>query len=319
MTEADRALGAIRRGLVERGPPSWPDLGRRLDGLLPNPLPAYALLPVATCRAAGGTLDDVLPVARAWVLTATSIRILDDCADRDERGALHEQIGVGAAANLAVAFLMHGAAQLEEIPDPDARRAVVADFHRAFLQTCRGQSRDIEGRADSLDDYLRLVEHKTGCGFAFAGSAGVRVVSERQPWVSAGAACGYHIGFLLQLLDDLEACTLAGGRSDLARGKPGFPVWFALARHPSSRPVLEGCLRGPVSPREEAAILAWLESVDIRRYVVWSALEERDLARASLSALPDPSGLALLDVYLASLLQDVSGLLGPSRTEGPGV
>lgn len=297
------------RALVLAGPAAdFPALAE----VLPDPLPPFALLPLATCRAAGGSLDDGVPLAAAWTLVSFGVRILDDCADQDNPKALHLHYGMGRALHLATALLNLAAWRLQQLSPLAARESIVEDYHRSCLRVWAGQDRDIRGGIQTLEDYLRLVEDKTACGFAFIGAAGARLATADPEVVAACRACGHHLGIMLQLLDDLEACWFPDGPGDLAQGKLTFPVWLALAREHEHRDELRRLVEQP--QRHEARIREILDGLDMRGYLVWAALEERDRAVAAVSACPEPAGRHILQAYLDHTFRDVAGLMtSPAR------
>lgn len=297
------------RALVLAGPAvDFPALAE----ILPDPLPRFVLLPLATCRAAGGSIEDGEPLAAAWTMVSFGVRILDDCADQDNPKAVHLHYGMGRALNLATALLNLAAWRMQQLTPPAARESIVEDYQRACLRVWAGQDRDIRGGVQTLADYLRLVEDKTACGFAFIGAAGARLATLDQAVVSACRACGYHVGLMLQLLDDLEACWFPDGPGDLAQGKLTFPVWFALAREHEHRDELRRLVEQP--QHHEPRIREILDGLDMRRYLVWAALEERDRAVAAVSACPEPAGRHILQAYLDHTFGDVAGLMtSPAR------
>jgi geranylgeranyl pyrophosphate synthase len=214
---------------------------------------------------------------------------------------------MGRALHLATALLNLAAWRLQQLAPPDARDAIVEDYQRACLRVWAGQERDIRGGIQNLDDYLRLVEDKTACGFAFIAAAGARLVTDDPAVVAACRACGHHVGMMLQLLDDLEACWFPDGPSDLAQGKLTFPIWFALAREHEQRDELHRLVAQP--QRDEPRIREILDGLDMRRYLVWAALEERDRAVTALAACPEPAGRAILQRYLDDSFRDVAELM----------
>lgn len=299
-----RPVLARVRALVLSGPAAgFP----ALPGVLPDPLPPFVQLPLATCCAAGGVPDDAARLAAAWTLVSFGVRILDDCADQDNPRALHLHQGMGRTLHLATALLHLASWQIQQLTPPAVRDAIVEDYQRACLRVWAGQDRDIRGGIPTLDDYLRLVEDKTACGFAFIAAAGARLITADPAIVAACRACGHHVGILLQLLDDLEACWFPDGPSDLAQGKLTFPVWFALAREHEHRDELRCLVAQP--QHHEVRIRAILDGLDMRRYLVWAALEERDRAVAAIAACPEPAGLRILHAYLDDIFRDVADLM----------
>lgn len=303
-------LDDVRAELLAGVPPTWPELAATLDELLPTRLPAYVVLPIAACRAAGGDTRAALPFAAAWTAIGTAVRILDDCADQDMPDGAHVRWGLARALNLGSALLAYAGALIERIPDGPARQSILSDFIATSLAAHAGQDRDIRGAINSLADYLAVVEHKTSQAFGFATASGARLATAAVQPLTAARRAGRHLGLMLQLLDDLEACFRPRTTSDLAIGKRTFPIWLALARseHPA-QPRLAALTRGSRLAEHEAEIMTLLEEMDMRRHVVWAAVEERDRALAALAECPGAEGIRLLRAFVDHAFADVAGYL----------
>jgi geranylgeranyl pyrophosphate synthase len=187
---------------------------------------------------------------------------------------------------------------------------VLRAYFDAAVQACAGQDRDITAPPASLEDYLQLVEDKTASAFAFAAWAAARLHTDAEPQLRAAEACGRHVGRMLQILDDFEACWFPIGLSDIGQGKRTLPVFFGLAQidHPA-QPELARILASSVPWAEERRVIEILDDMDIRRRVVRAAVKERDLARAAAAELPVADGAAILDVYLDWTFRDVAQML----------
>jgi geranylgeranyl pyrophosphate synthase len=304
-------LDRVRAAAVESAAARWPELRELLAVWLPRPTDPQIALPLAAAVAVGAELEDAVPFAAAWAIVTWSVRVLDDCADQDNPRALHLHIGLPRAANLGAGGLLHAGAVLGRLPGEPARVAdVLRGYHDAAVQACGGQDRDIAAPPASLEAYLALVEDKTACAFAFAAWGAARLHTDDEAHLRAARACGRHVGIMLQILDDLEACWFPLGGSDLAMGKRTLPLFFGLAQadHPD-RPELARLLASAVPWAEERRVLEILDAMEIRRRLVWAALEERDRARAAIAALPHGDGAALLDVFLDWSFRDAEQML----------
>jgi geranylgeranyl pyrophosphate synthase len=317
---ADRLAGAladIRDRAVASALEAWPAQRELLAGWLPRPSDPQVVLPLATAVGVGAELDAAVSFATVWALICFSVRVLDDCADQDNPRALHLSIGLPRAFNLGTAGLLHAGAELGRLVGEPHR---VADVLRRYLdigvQACAGQDRDITAPPASLQDYLELVEDKTACAFSFAAWGGARLNTDHEPALSAAAACGRHIGTMLQILDDLEAAWFPVGLSDLRQGKRTLPMFFGLAQvdHPAHAELAE-LLGAGVPWANERRVLEILDEMDIRRRLVWAAVKERDLARAEIAQLPHPDGAQLLGVFLDWTFRDAEQMLTRPRVD----
>jgi len=305
------ALDQVRVHAASSAAGRWPELASVLGDWLPRPTDPQIALPLATAVAVGGELDDAVPFAAAWALICFSVRMLDDCADQDNPRALHLQLGIPRAFNLGTGGLLHAGAVIARLPAaPDRVADVLRRYLDAAVQACAGQDRDIAAPAASLDGYLQLIEDKTASAFAFAAWAAARLHTEAAPALRAAEACGRHIGRMLQILDDLEACWFPIGLSDLGQGKRTLPAFFGLAQvdHPA-QPELARILASSVPWAEERRVIEILDAMDVRRRVIWAAVKERDLARTAIAELAVPDGAAILDAYLDWTFRDVADML----------
>jgi geranylgeranyl pyrophosphate synthase len=308
-------LDQIRARAVDSAADRWPELRGILAAWLPQPTDPQLALPLAAAVAVGAELEAAVPFAAAWALVCFSVRVLDDCADQDNPRALHLQIGLPRAFNLGTGGLLHAGAELGRLPgDRDRVIDVLRGYLDAGVQACAGQDRDLTAPPASLEAYLRLVEDKTACAFEFAAWAAARLHTDEEPQLRAARACGRHVGIMLQILDDLEACWFPVGLSDLGQGKRTLPLFFGLARvdHPD-RAELARILGSSVPWAEERRVLEILDAMDIRRRLVWAALQERDLARAAAAELPRAEGAAILQTYLDWTFRDVAQMLTRPR------
>jgi geranylgeranyl pyrophosphate synthase len=303
-------LVEIRDNALAAVPPRWPALRETLAAALPDPLPPHTAIPLAMTRAAGGLLRDGVPFGVAWSIINAAVRIIDDLGDDDSRHALHRRVGVGRAVNYASALLQLATLVLNALPAAMGRQDLVEEFAVASLQLATGQDRDLGGEIVDVAAYVQLVEDKTCAGYQFAGFGGARVVGAPPAVLAACRAAGYHIGMVLQLLDDLESMWLPDG--DLVHGRRTFPIWHGLAHvdHPASIE-LRALVFGP-SPHEHAErIRGVLHRLDAPRSVLAAALEERRLALAALARCREPAGHDLLASYFDFIFRDTAALIAP--------
>jgi geranylgeranyl pyrophosphate synthase len=313
VTEAiQELLVEIRRNAVASAPPAWPALAATIDGVLADPLPPHMALPLATTHAAGAPLADGVPFAVAWTLISAAVRIIDDCGDNDDPGALHHVVGIGRAINHASALLQLATLVLHAIPPELGRDDLVAEYAAASLQLASGQDRDLTGGITEMEQYVRVVQDKTCAGYVFAAFGGARVANAAPPVIQACREAGYHTGMVLQLLDDLESARLL--RGDLAQGKRTFPIWYGLARtaHRASRE-LRALVFGATPARHADRIRVLLDELDAPRAVLAEAERERQRALAALARCPGSD--ALLAAYFETIFADTAELVAPaSRT-----
>lgn len=300
MAEAlDRVLAAIRERAVAVAAGGWPELGGLVDRVLPRPLDPMALLPVATGRAFRGREEPLVRAAAAVVLSDVALRIVDDCADRDDPGALDRVLGLGPALNAATA--LHACAAREF-----ARLGAGEPHVEALLQVCRGQERDMQRAARTLAEYQEVVLLKTVRAYEYAAAIGARVAGAGDAAIARAGACGAHLGWMAQILDDVEALWCPP-RGHAPEDRLTFPALYGRALSgPEAAAVGELCDR---EPRDVEALRRLLDGLDVRARLVGVALDHRDRALALLGDAPDPEGAAIVGLWLDCLLADAGRLL----------
>ncbi|MEZ4361329.1 MAG: polyprenyl synthetase family protein [Kofleriaceae bacterium] len=299
-------LTEIRELAIAAAPPAWPELGAAIRAMLTEPLPPHSAIPLAMTQAAGGRLVDGVPFAVIWTLISAAVRILDDCADDDVPHALHRNVGFGRALNYASAMLQLSTALLHALPRAAGRDELLESYTAASLQLAAGQDRDLVGEVSDVASYVRIVEDKTCAGYEFACFGGACVVGAPPPVQQACRRAGYHLGMVLQLLDDLESAWLPGG--DLAHGRRTFPVWHGLARvEGAAAEELRGLVFGGEAEARAPQLRRLLEDVEAPRSVLAAALEERRLAMQALERCPGPTDL--LASYFDFLFANAGSLL----------
>jgi geranylgeranyl pyrophosphate synthase len=309
-------LAAIRRQAVTLAAAAWPDLGALVDASLSEPLAPFALLPVCTALACGGKAETVTPVAAAVVVAALALRIVDDCTDGDNPNALYLEIGTGRAVNVAAAFSMAALQALRRCPFPAGNSPTPLDgYLDAFLRVCAGQDQELQLTSQklpqNLDDYCAIVQAKTVAAYEFAAWVGARCVTADETLLARCQACGNHLGWMVQMLDDIEALWFADGPSDLALGRLTFPVLYGLMLDHSSVPLLASLCQE--RPYDVPLICALLDKMEVRPHLMAHALDHRDQALAALDAPLAFGGRDALQHWLNWTYRDGARLLGKSK------
>jgi len=192
-------------------------------------------LPLLTCKAAGGTIDDAVPAAAAWRALYIAAKLLDDVEDGTPIEVDGRRITHPEAANIATGFItLSNLALLERKGKTsyfnDKVKDLVVEFNRAVLHMASGQHRDISPDEDlDLESYREVMSAKSGSFFQLAAWAGARCATDDVGTLSLFEALGYNLGMMLQLNDDLKDFRESSPGNDLAEGHRTFPVFYALS------------------------------------------------------------------------------------------
>src|SRR5436305_5729394 len=199
--------------------------------------------PAAACRAVGGAEPTALPAAAAVLCSVISIHLVDDMLDEDPRGE-HLQIGIGPAANLALAFQAAGHLLLERATvRAGVRAALQESVARMSLAACYGQGLDARELANEAE-YWRTVEAKTPPLFAEALRMGALLGGAPVETAARLARLGHVLGLFIQVNDDLTDVLETPARVDWRRPSNNLALLYAMTAAHADR---EELLR--LSPR----------------------------------------------------------------------
>ena len=164
--------------------------------------------------------------------------LMDGSATRRGRPSVHVQYD-DPTAILAGDLLMGLAYRLVDAAELDRPAALGARFHAMVARLCEGQALDMafETRDDvTLDDYLRMIDGKTGALVRLALEAGALVGGADAAAVDALGRAGLEAGRAFQIQDDLLDLTATDpgwGKplgQDLVEGKRTALLLDAVAR-----------------------------------------------------------------------------------------
>lgn len=273
------------------------------------------LLPVIGCQAVGGAEADALPGVAAIACSQISIILADDLLDEDPRGE-HHRIGVGQAANLALAFQAAALRVMDQAPLPAAQRAAVQD-RLAFLalKTAYGQWLDVQNLTGE-DDYWKVVEAKSTPFYGVALQVGALLGGAGSELAAEIYAVGVQLGEMVQLFDDLEDALQVPASPDWTQGRNNLLILYARTAAHEQRDAfvaLQSRLAEPGILEQAQQILIDSGAVS---YAIYQAVTRFQAARQRLDSLgladPEPIRRALMDQIapLKTLFQQL-GLEAP--------
>jgi len=273
------------------------------------------LLPVFGCQAVGGAEADALPGVAAIACSQISIILADDLLDEDPRGE-HHRIGVGQAANLALAFQAAAFRVIDQAPIPAPQRAAVQG-RLAFLalKTAYGQWLDVQNLTGE-EDYWKVVEAKSTPFYGVALQVGALLAGADAELAAEIYAIGVQLGEIVQLFDDLEDALQAPASPDWTQGRNNLLILYARTAAHEQRDAFIARLSRLGEPgvlQEAQQILIDSGAVS---YAIYQAVTRFEAARLRLDNLalanPEPIRRALMDQIapLKTLFQEL-GLEAP--------
>ena len=247
----------------------------------------------------------------------------DDIQDQDEhrRGrptvwkvwGVSQAINAGDAlrelADLAMLRAADAGAPAEAILDAAAR------LNRATLRMIEGQYLDLtfEERLDvGLDEYLRMVERKTGAMMGVSLAVGAVLAGASSEQADALQLAGQRLGRCFQIRDDwlgIWADAAALGKStdsDIRRKKKSYPILWTLRNAPGAvrESLREAYAKAQLDERDVAAVHSLLDESGAAEQANRAAEQEYAAFRSALLACaPRPEAVAQLEEVAAFTLQ----------------
>ena len=201
------------------------------------------ILTLLTCRACGGRESDALHAAVAVEILHNFTLVHDDIMDQDH--TRHGQETVHTRWDDSVGILTGDALFILALAElrlsPGNMEALTSAFAKGALAVCEGQALDKEFEARSrvtLDEYLQMIDLKTGYMLGLAAELGAACTSANQEQIEGVRRFGSLLGRAFQVQDDLLEIFSDTGTmgkslgSDLLAEKKTYLMIAALDRAP---------------------------------------------------------------------------------------
>jgi geranylgeranyl diphosphate synthase, type II len=173
-------------------------------------------LAIATCRAFGGRVEDVLPAAAALEMLHNAFLIHDDIEDgsefRRDRPTMYIEQGLPLAVNVGdamQALSIRLARKSAERIAPAGAGRMLDEFDHMLMESLEGQALEIGWVRDNNcqvkeDDYLLMTLKKT-CWYSFIHPCRIGAVVARpgDPDLDRFNRFGYFLGVAFQIQDDI--------------------------------------------------------------------------------------------------------------------
>jgi len=303
------------------GAAAWPDFSEAMRLVLPSGdsekegpdrEPAkWALLPGLCCQAAGGEARWADSLAAAWLLFYIAADIMDSVEDQDEPDPWWQESGPGKAINVASGLFFSASQVLNSLYQYEATRSAAPDVTKKFLNDflimCSGQHRDLTNPEPSLDQYWEIAAAKSGYFFGLACQAGARLGTDESKIIWSYQQYGYHLGMLIQILDDLEDFHGLQNSSTPTKWrtlKRSLPVAYALQMYSGSKErQLRKCLNDASGDNKAAEkAIALLEGSGVVIYLLSEMARHRSQAIENLEqAKPTPAAAEFLETFVSDI------------------
>jgi len=189
--------------------------------------------PVWTCcAAAGGDVEQAVPIAAAVEIFMVALDLLDDAEDGEET-AIQAELGASCALNVSTGLLFLAQQGLLDAGGGAALAHLLLD---AGLRACGGQHEDLSagmGSPTSLDAALDVTSGKSASLVAAICQLGAACAGAGAWAQDLFARFGWYLGMVAQLVNDLNALQLeAVGKTDIALGRLTLPLVHAALLAP---------------------------------------------------------------------------------------
>ena len=285
--------------------------------------PALCMLGAAAITADPGLQAPALCGAAAVEFVHNFSLVHDDIQDQDEqrrgRPTVWKVWGIGQAINAGDALREFADLAMLRAADagapPQAILDAAARLNRATLRMIEGQYLDLtfeERRDVELDEYMRMVERKTGAMMGVSVAIGATLAGASAHQADALQLAGQRLGRCFQIRDDwlgIWADAAALGKStdsDIRRKKKSYPILWTLRNGTSAvRDTLLDAWRKPqLDDADVSAVHALLDESGAADAANSAAEHEYDAFRSALLGCdPRPEAVAELEAVAAFTLQ----------------
>ena len=263
------------------------------------------VLCLTACELAGGDWHKALLAAAALELIHNFSLIHDDIQDHDTtrwgRPTLWSARGVPAAVSAGNAMRVIAGQSINQLTDVGLAPGLVAEaalvLNQRGLEMIEGQYMDLafeESNDVTVEQYLAMIDRKTGALIDSAMYMGALVATEDQETALAFGRCGRKLGIAFQIRDDYLGVwgeTTATGKAvgaDIRRKKKSIPVVHLFQNASATdRAWLEEAYatEGEVGGEEVERILELLDHLETPAYVRRSAETHADEAMKTIAGL----------------------------------
>jgi geranylgeranyl diphosphate synthase, type II len=263
-------------------------------------------LMIATCRAFGGSAEDVLTSAAALELLHNAFLIHDDIEDESEfrRGlpCVHTAMGVPLAINVGDAMQTMALRLLRRNADhlpPDVVARIFDEFDHLLSESIEGQAMELGWIKDNdltvaPTDYLRMTLKKT-CWYSFIHPcrAGTLIARPDSTNLDAFNAFGFYLGAAFQIQDDV--LNLVGEQAkygkeiggDIYEGKRTLMLArLAANAEPDERETLSRFLATPRTGRDQKDVAWVLSRMQCHDCIDYGRQAAGELIEAARAAFP---------------------------------
>lgn len=205
----------------------------------------FGLLVVQHFKLFGGESDEIFKAAAALEFLILSLDIFDDLQDQDNPLPLWSQMDHAIAMNLAIACQTLSQMILSRLEFEEGRKLLLLQhINQLILYAVRGQQKDLLNTTMNEEEYLEMVEEKSGSLMAVACITGTILATGI--FHEEVLTYGRWLGTMAQIKNDMKDILRWDLKNDLLRKKRTLPVLYLLNQEQDEFPLLKDFYKGNI-------------------------------------------------------------------------
>lgn len=218
-----------------------------------------------------GNSPDIPAAAAAVELMILSLDIFDDLQDNDNFSVPWTQINPAVSMNLATGFLVLGMKVLEKTSfEKSIVSRAISDLYTQVLKAVNGQHLDLKNTFETSEDYLHMVEIKSGSLLASACLVGTTLANPSYNEIVSNYAV--HMGIIAQLKNDLQDISRWDEKNDLLNKKKTLPTLYLLQNQQRQFDIIRDYYNGKIEAEKLFKVKKTIHEI-IRKSGVFEYME----------------------------------------------
>jgi competence protein ComQ len=210
----------------------------------------------------GGTSPHIDRIAAATELIMLVQDIVDDLQDQDQENKPWIQCEPAYTLNAVLAFMMSFFGELELLQGNHAR-PLNKEISRFISRSINGQQKDVSNCIETVDDYLIMVQEKSGSLIKLACYMGYASLDVSPQTIGHIEGVADYTGLIHQIQNDMKDLNEFDNKSDLFLKKRTLPILYLLESEDTSFPLLKSFYQGRIQLDEFMKNKeAWLTYID---------------------------------------------------------
>ncbi|SEC48117.1 polyprenyl synthetase family protein [Paenibacillus sp. GP183] len=210
----------------------------------------------------GGNSPQIDRIAAATELIMLVQDIVDDLQDQDQENKPWMQCEPAYTLNAVLAFLISFFGELELLQGNHTRR-LNKEISKIISRSINGQQKDISNSIETVDDYLIMVQEKSGSIIRLACYMGYASLDVSPQTIEHIDALADYAGLIHQIQNDMNDLNEIDNKSDLFLKKCTLPILYLLESEDTSFPLLKPFYQGRIRLDELIENKeAWLTYID---------------------------------------------------------